>query len=147
MRVGLYNGVYDCLHAGHVLALEAARKQCDYLIVAVNTDTSVKRLKGETRPIQDCLTRMMAVKRCNRGRPDAVIPFDGDRDALIMAIKPDILFVGYDHSAPQKLAWYERGWKNGGKQAGFAQVIQLPHLPNYSTTGMLNSCDQPKCTS
>lgn len=141
MRVGLYNGCFDKLHEGHKHALSQAVRQCDYLILAVNTDSSVKRLKGKDRPIQPLNDRISAL--C--GLADSVIPFDGDLDKLIMGIKPDILFVGYDHRAPLKIGWYSRDWKNNRESgAGFAQVIQLPHLLGYSTTAILKACEDQK---
>lgn len=137
MRVGLYNGVFDLFHEGHLHALEEAGRQCDYLVVAVNTDASVRRLKGPKRPVDTLYLRILHIEQ--HKLVDAVIPFDGDRDTLIMAIKPQVVFVGYDHSAPIKLAWYAKGWKDGGDQAGFADVIQLSHLPGFSTTGSLRA--------
>lgn len=143
MRVGLYNGCWDLLHEGHKHALSQAVIQCDYLILAVNTDASVKRLKGKDRPIQPLKDRIAAL--C--GLADSVIPFDGDLDKLIMAIKPNILFVGYDHRAPLKVGWYSRDWKNNrepGVGAGFAEVIQLTHLPGVSTTSIINGWESQK---
>ena len=137
MKVGLFNGCFDCFHDGHLHALEEAGRQCDYLVVAVNTDESVRRLKGDTRPKDTLYLRMLHVEQ--HKLVNAVIPFDGVLDALIMAIKPQIVFVGYDHRAPIKLAWYAKGWKEGGNQAGFADVIQLSHLPGFSTTSKLNA--------
>lgn len=140
MRVGLINGCFDTFHDGHYHALREAAKNCDYLIVAVNTDWSVKYLKGAGRPIDPLSTRILNIQRSMLA--DAVIPFDGDKDKLIMSIKPHVYFVGYDHTAPTKLGWYARDWKNNrtqGQGAGFADVIQLSHLPGYSTTAIVSS--------
>ena len=93
------NGVFDILHRGHVAYLEAARAEGASLVVAVNSDASVKRLgKGDDRPLNTLPDRMavLAALAC----VDLVVPFDDDtpRD-LIVAAMPDVLVKGGDYSA------------------------------------------------
>jgi cytidyltransferase-like protein len=89
VRVGLVTGCWDALHAGHRHFLREARKQCDYLIVAVNDDESVRRLKGPPRPIYCLEVRMAAV----RPWADAVVAFNGDLWSLR---RPMIRICGWD---------------------------------------------------
>lgn len=116
MRIGLCNGCFDLFHEGHRFFLEQARSCCDYLIVAVNTDQSVRWLKGENRPI-DLLKHRM---RWCQPHADAVIPFDGDGIKLVEMIRPDVLIRGADQSS------------EGGSFASSVQYII--RLPNFSTT-------------
>ncbi|MEZ5878574.1 MAG: D-glycero-beta-D-manno-heptose-7-phosphate kinase [Tepidamorphaceae bacterium] len=91
--VGFTNGCFDLLHAGHLHSLEYARSQCDFLVVGINSDASVRRLKGEGRPVQDEASRarlLASLRFC-----DLVVIFDEDTPYdLIAAIKPDVLFKG-----------------------------------------------------
>jgi len=90
------NGCFDILHAGHVDYLEKAREKGDFLVVGLNTDASVRRLKGEDRPInpENSRARVLA----GLGFTDMVIFFDQDTPIdLIKAIKPDILVKGKDY--------------------------------------------------
>jgi D-beta-D-heptose 7-phosphate kinase/D-beta-D-heptose 1-phosphate adenosyltransferase len=89
------NGVFDLLHAGHVRLLEFARSQGDYLIVAVNSDASVRRIKGPERPIIPAEERA-EILRSLRG-VDEVRIFDEDTPvALIRRLRPDVLVKGPD---------------------------------------------------
>ena len=92
------NGVFDLLHPGHVRYLRAARQEGDALIVAVNSDASVRANKGPDRPINPEAERaeVLAALRC----VDAVVIFDEDTpDAIIRAIQPDVLVKGADWAA------------------------------------------------
>lgn len=131
MKVGFSNGVFDLLHEGHRYFLTACTEGCDYLIVAVNSDASVKRLKGDSRPIEPLDVRMTAVGEF----ANAVIPFEGLEDGLIMAIRPNVIFKGYDHS-PNQTHWAARtpGWKNLAHGVWTCPVIHVGHLPGFSTT-------------
>jgi D-beta-D-heptose 7-phosphate kinase / D-beta-D-heptose 1-phosphate adenosyltransferase len=97
LTVGFTNGCFDLVHPGHVSLLRQAAEQCDRLIVALNTDASVSRLKGPTRPIQPLEARarvMAAIKGV-----DAVVAFDDDTPlALIEALRPDVLIKGADYA-------------------------------------------------
>ena len=132
MKVGFYNGCFDLFHAGHHAALHACRMHCEFLIVAVNSDASVRRLKGAGRPQQDWAIRSGEVMET--GLVDAVIPFEGDEMQLLMAIRPDVLFKGYDHTEDaiyyRKIGWKHRDWPHWEGP----QVVRLPMLPGHSTT-------------
>lgn len=124
------NGCFDLLHVGHVRYLEAARRLGDVLIVAVNDDESVKRLKGDERPLNPLADRMrlLAALKC----VDWVVPFSEDTpQRLIARILPDFLVKGGDYD-PEQVAGYQEVTSNGG------QVVILDFHPGYSTTGMLN---------
>jgi rfaE bifunctional protein nucleotidyltransferase chain/domain len=94
-RIAFTNGVFDILHPGHVRYLQAARAEADALIVAVNSDRSVRAIKGPTRPINPEHERaeILVALRC----VDAVVIFDEDDPAeIIRAIQPDVLVKGAD---------------------------------------------------
>lgn len=97
LTVGFTNGCFDLVHPGHVSLLKQAAEQCDRLIVALNTDVSVSRLKGPTRPIQPLEARarvMAAIKGV-----DAVVAFDEETPLeLIKTLTPDVLIKGADYT-------------------------------------------------
>lgn len=127
--VVMTNGCFDLLHVGHVRYLEAARKLGDVLIVAVNTDDSVKRLKGPTRPLNSTedRMRMLASLKC----VDWVVPFAEDTpERLIARVLPDLLVKGGDYT-PEAVAGYEAVTRNGG------QVVILDFHAGYSTTKII----------
>lgn len=98
--VGLTNGCFDLLHPGHVALLEQAAGQCDRLIVALNTDTSVARLKGPTRPIQSEQDRARVMAAL--GAVDLVVLFDEDTPReLVAELLPDVLVKGADYTLEQ----------------------------------------------
>lgn len=127
-RVVFTNGCYDVLHPGHIRLLESARSLGDVLILALNTDASVQRLKGPTRPLisQDQRAELAAALAA----VDAVTFFDEDtpRD-LIAAVLPDVLIKGADWA--HFIAGREEVEAAGG------QVLALPLEPGYSTSGIL----------
>ena len=91
------NGCFDLLHVGHVSYLKAARALGAFLIVAVNSDRSVKRIKGDTRPVNSMEDRMLMLAAFDF--VDAVISFDADTPYdLIALLRPDILVKGADYS-------------------------------------------------
>ena len=122
------NGCYDVLHPGHIRLLESARSLGDVLILALNTDASVQRLKGPTRPLisQDRRAELaMALQAV-----DAVTFFDEDTPReLIAAVLPDVLVKGADWS--HFIAGREE------VEAAGRKVMALPLEPGYSTTGIL----------
>ena len=122
------NGCYDILHPGHIRLLEKARSLGDVLILALNTDASVQRLKGPSRPLisQDERAELAAALQA----VDVVTLFDEDTPReLIAAVLPDILIKGADWS--HFIAGREEVEAAGG------QVLALPLEPGYSTTGIL----------
>jgi rfaE bifunctional protein nucleotidyltransferase chain/domain len=95
--IGLANGVFDLLHVGHVRYLQAAAQEADHLIVAVNSDRSVRRLKGEGRPILDERSRAEIVSAL-RG-VDYVVVFDDDTvGGLLERLRPDVHCKGTDYT-------------------------------------------------
>jgi rfaE bifunctional protein nucleotidyltransferase chain/domain len=135
--VVLTNGCYDILHPGHVRLLESARSLGDVLVLALNTDASVQRLKGPSRPVlgeQDRAELTAALQAV-----DAVVFFDEDTPReLIAAVLPDILVKGADWT--HWIAGREEVEAAGGK------VLPLPLEPGYSTTGIVEEIlsRQPK---
>ena len=123
------NGCFDVLHRGHIDYLTKAAQLGTKLIVALNTDASVKRLgKGNSRPLQDEQSRLhiMASLRC----VDAVVLFNEDTPLLlIQAIQPNVLVKGGDYEI-NNIVGYNSVIASGGK------VLTIPFLEGYSTTGI-----------
>ncbi len=112
-RVVMTNGCFDVLHAGHVSYLEEAKSLGDRLIVAVNDDDSVRRLKGESRPINALEDRLLVL--AGLAAVDWVVPFSEDTPArLIEAVLPDILVKGGDYK-PEEIAGAREVLQNGGE--------------------------------
>ena len=112
-KIVMTNGCFDILHPGHVSYLENARKLGDRLIVAVNTDESVKRLKGEERPINPLASRMAVL--AGLSSVDWLVAFDEDTpQRLIGEILPDLLVKGGDYK-PEDIAGSQEVWANGGE--------------------------------
>lgn len=129
LRVGLANGCFDVLHAGHVAMLREARRRCDRLVVALNDDASVARLKGPSRPVNALADRAAVVGAL--AAVDAVVAFAEDTPlACIEALRPDALFKGSDYRPEQVVGAREVvGW--GGR----LELLDL--LPGRSTTAIL----------
>lgn len=128
-RIVMTNGCFDILHVGHVTYLQEARKLGDRLIVAVNTDASVRELKGPTRPVNSMGNRMkmLAALSC----VDWVVDFSEDTpERLICAVKPDLLVKGGDND-PQKIPGNRCVWENGG------DVVVLSFVDGVSTTSTI----------
>ena len=107
------NGCFDILHAGHVSYLQQARELGDRLIVAVNDDDSVRRLKGEGRPVNPVDRRMTVLAAL--GAVDWVVPFSEDTPRRLIAnVLPDLLVKGGDYQ-PEQIAGYEEVVANGGE--------------------------------
>jgi D-beta-D-heptose 7-phosphate kinase/D-beta-D-heptose 1-phosphate adenosyltransferase len=125
-RVGFTNGCFDLLHPGHVHLLEQARSWCDRLVVGVNADTSVKRLKGPGRPIQQEAAR--AAVLASLSTVDLVTVFDEDTPVeLIRLLRPDVLVKGADYSVDQVV-----GGELVQEWGGVVKLAAL--LPGNSTT-------------
>ena len=127
-RVVFTNGCYDLLHPGHVRLLEQARSLGDILILALNSDDSVRRLKGPTRPLLSETER--AEVAAELAAVDAITVFDEDTPReLIAAVLPDVLVKGAD--------WAH--WIAGREEveAAGGQVMALALEPGYSTTGIV----------
>jgi len=128
-RVVFTNGVYDLLHRGHVEYLEEARRLGDRLVVGVNGDDSVRRLKGPTRPIvgQRDRAALVAALAC----VDLVVVFDEDTPlALIEAVEPDVLVKGAD--------WAEDAIVGGDfVKARGGSVVRVPVREGLSTSALV----------
>lgn len=112
-RIVMTNGCFDVLHAGHVAYLEEAKSLGDRLVVAVNDDHSVRRLKGENRPINALPDRMAVL--AGLAAVDWVVPFSEDTPArLIAAVMPDVLVKGGDYR-PEEIAGAKEVLANGGE--------------------------------
>jgi D-beta-D-heptose 7-phosphate kinase/D-beta-D-heptose 1-phosphate adenosyltransferase len=97
LTVGFTNGCFDLLHPGHVSLLRQARAACDRLVVGLNSDASVRRLKGETRPVQEQVARATVLAAMQD--VDGVVIFDEDTPFdLIRALLPDVLVKGADYA-------------------------------------------------
>ncbi len=128
-KIVFTNGCFDLLHRGHVDYLQKARQLGDKLIIGLNTDVSVSRIKGESRPIQDELSRATLLSAF--GFVDAVIFFDEDTPyTLIQTIVPDILVKGADYN-PEDIVGYDIVVGNGGK------VSTITFLEGYSTSAII----------
>jgi D-beta-D-heptose 7-phosphate kinase/D-beta-D-heptose 1-phosphate adenosyltransferase len=136
LRVGFANGCFDLIHPGHIHLLTVARAACDRLIVALNTDASVKRLKGPTRPVQNETAR--ATVMASLAPVDLVVLFDEETPLeLIRALRPDVLVKGSDYriedivGAPDVQSW-------GGRVA----LVDLQQ--GHSTTGTIRRMRTPE---
>ena len=123
-KAAFTNGCFDILHAGHVTVLEKARSMGDFLFLGLNSDASVRRLKGPTRPFncEKDRARVLAALQCI----DAVVLFGEDTPYnLIKALRPDVLVKGGD---------YRKETVVGAEFAG--RVALVPLLKGRSTTGL-----------
>ncbi len=128
-KIVLTNGCYDLLHAGHLAGLRFAKSQGDVLVVAVNDDASVRRLKGESRPIIPVEMRMellIALKVV-----DYVIPFTEDTALeVVKTLKPDVYVKGADYDlqdTPEGIEVLSYG----------GRILATPLIPNISTTSII----------
>lgn len=129
------NGCFDLLHVGHLRLLQQAAALGDYLIVGVNSDASVQRLKGPSRPINPLAERLevLAGLEC----VDAVIAFDDDTPlALIESLAPDVLVKGGDYR-PEEVVGREEVEAAGGK------LVLIPLVAGRSTTGIVRRMAHP----
>src|ERR1700733_12736224 len=130
LRIGFTNGCFDILHPGHVKVLTAARGACDRLIVGLNSDASVRRLKGEGRPVQDERARSEVLAALEA--VDLVVIFAEDTPIeLIARIKPSVLVKGGDYTR-DKVVGHEIVEAEGG------EVLLVDVLPGFSTTSLVD---------
>ena len=128
-RVAFTNGVFDLLHPGHVDVLLGARRAADALVVGVNSDDSVRRLKGPERPVRTAAERCYVLAALEM--VDAVVVFEEDTPLeLITALRPDVLAKGGDYAAASIVGAREvRAW--GG------DVVIIPLTAGHSTTSTI----------
>ena len=136
LKVGFANGCFDLIHPGHVRLLAEARAACDKLIVALNTDASVRRLKGPTRPVQSESSR--ATVMASLAPVDLVTLFDEDTPlAMIRALRPDVLVKGADYKIDQVVgADLVQGW--GGR------VLLVDLQEGHSTSATIRRMSLPE---
>ncbi|MFY0689898.1 MAG: D-glycero-beta-D-manno-heptose 1-phosphate adenylyltransferase [Cyclobacteriaceae bacterium] len=129
-RIVFTNGCFDIVHLGHVDYLERAREYGDKLIVGINSDTSIKILKGLNRPINNLLSRSRVL--ASFSFVDLIIPFEDETpEALISLISPDVLIKGGDYDKTQ-IAGADHVIKMGGN----VETIQL--IEGFSTSGIID---------
>lgn len=113
-RIALANGHFDVLHVGHLRYLQAAKRQADVLVVAINDDGSVARLKGEGRPIMPAAERAELLAAL--APVDLVVIFPEDSPASLLAeVQPDVHCKGTDYGSPQQVPEYETVRAYGGR--------------------------------
>jgi D-beta-D-heptose 7-phosphate kinase/D-beta-D-heptose 1-phosphate adenosyltransferase len=129
LKIGFTNGCFDLIHPGHIHLLAQARAACDRLVVGLNTDASVKRLKGLERPIQHETAK--ATVLASLASVDLVVLFTEDSPlALIEATRPDVLVKGADYS-PDQVVGADIVDRNGGK------VLLVELLAGEGTTATI----------
>ena len=138
LKVGFTNGCFDILHRGHVAYLTQARAWCDRLIVGVNSDGSVKALKGEGRPVNDLESRALVL--AGLAPVDLVAPFAEDTPiALIKAIRPQVLIKGADYTVQTVVGAAEvQSW---GGEVKLAEIVE-----GYSTTAAIARMAGPRAS-
>ncbi|MCG3200395.1 MAG: Bifunctional protein HldE [Gammaproteobacteria bacterium] len=135
-RIAMTNGCFDILHAGHVRYLDEARRQGDRLIVAVNDDNSVRRLKGPGRPVNALDHRMEVLAALSA--VDWVVPFSEDTpERLICGVRPDVLVKGGDYR-PEQIAGGDCVRAHGG------EVVIVDFIPGHSTTRIIEAARAAK---
>jgi rfaE bifunctional protein nucleotidyltransferase chain/domain len=135
-KIAFTNGCFDILHYGHVKYLEDARAKADILVVGLNSDASIKIIKGASRPINRQADRAKMLEALSA--IDYITIFNEDTPLkLIRALKPDILIKGRDWSV-RKIVGADFVRASGGR------VVTVPYLKGYSTTGLIekikNNC-------
>ena len=139
LRVGFTNGCFDLLHPGHIKLLAGARAACDRLVVGLNGDASVTRLKGPGRPMQHVQARAEVLAALEA--VDLVVVFDEDTpEKLIAHVKPTVLVKGGDYSREQVV-----GREIVEAQGG--EVILIELVPGHSTSAMVERSRAPKRAS
>jgi D-glycero-beta-D-manno-heptose 1-phosphate adenylyltransferase len=127
--IAFTNGCFDILHEGHIYSLSQAAKEADILIVGVNSDASVKRLKGNDRPINHQNSRALLL--ASLSIIDAVVIFEEDTPLqIIKSILPDVLVKGGDYTVDQIVGAKEVIANNG-------KVLINPIVEGFSTTGII----------
>lgn len=129
-KIVFTNGCFDILHLGHIDYLSKAADQGDVLIVGLNTDESVRRIKGNNRPIQDEVSRAMTLASLRF--VDCVVFFGEDTPyELIKTVRPNVLVKGADYK-PEEIVGYDI------VKAGKGKVVTIEYLEGYSTTAIEN---------
>ena len=136
LRIGFTNGCFDLLHPGHVKLLAGARAVCDRLVVGLNGDASVTRLKGAGRPVQPVQARAEVLAALEA--VDLVVVFDEDTpERLIARVKPSVLVKGSDYTREQVVG-------RDVVEALGGEVILIEIVPGHSTSAMVERTRAPK---
>ena len=134
-KIVFTNGCFDILHAGHVQYLAAARAQGDLLVVGLNSDASIRRIKGPDRPVNDEADRVMVLSALEC--VDYVVTFEeSDPKKLLRAVKPDVLVKGGDYTDTTQVVGHEIVEKYGG------EVRVLAFFEGKSTTNIIRKINQ-----
>jgi rfaE bifunctional protein nucleotidyltransferase chain/domain len=134
-KIVFTNGCFDVLHKGHIEYLAAASALGDMLMIGMNTDASVTRLKGPSRPYLDEETRALTLAAL--GFVAVVVPFSDDTPYdLIKRVKPDVLVKGGDYKA-EDIVGYDLVTGGGGK------VVIIPLTPGFSSTRVITKMTGP----
>ncbi len=134
-RIGLTNGCFDVLHVGHLTSLERARAACDRLVVAINSDASVRRLKGEGRPINSAVDRARMIAALSP--VDLVVEFDDDTAIKVVeALQPEVYVKGGDYT-PDALP------EAASVRAYNGEILITSLEPGKSTTDTLKKLSRP----
>ncbi|MBL0232773.1 MAG: D-glycero-beta-D-manno-heptose 1-phosphate adenylyltransferase [Chitinophagaceae bacterium] len=129
-KVAFTNGVFDIIHQGHIFSLTKAAAEADHLVVGLNSDASVKRLKGNDRPVNDQDSRAMVL--ASLLMVDGVCIFEEDTPLeLIQDLMPDVLIKGGDYTIEQ-VAGSKEVLAAGGR------VVINPIMDGFSTTGIIH---------
>lgn len=124
------NGVFDLIHQGHIASIALAAQEGNKLVVGINSDASVKRLKGDSRPVNDAMSRALVL--ASMQYVDAVCIFDEDTPLeLIRAVKPDVIVKGGDYS-PETVVGSDFIRDSGGK------TVIIPLVEGFSTTATIS---------
>ena len=135
-KIVFTNGVFDIIHRGHVEYLNEAKRLGDVLIVGLNSDSSVKKIKGDSRPVNSENDRAFVL--VNLKAVDYVVIFEEDTPyILIKSIVPDVLAKGGDWKT-EDIVGSDIVLDSGGK------VLSLKYIENYSTTGIINKISETK---
>lgn len=133
-KMGFTNGCFDIIHSGHIQYLKEAKEKCDFLIIGLNSDVSVKKIKGESHPINRQEDRAIVLEAFEM--VDCVIIFDEETPyKLISIIKPDILIKGGDWEI-KNIIGSDIVLKNGG------EVLSLEYKDGYSTTSIIDKIEE-----
>jgi D-beta-D-heptose 7-phosphate kinase/D-beta-D-heptose 1-phosphate adenosyltransferase len=133
-KIAFTNGIFDILHKGHIFSLSQTAKEADYLVVGLNSDSSTKALKGDSRPVNDEQSRALLL--ASLVVIDAVVIFNEETPLnLIKSILPDVLVKGGDYTVEQ-VAGSKEVIENGGR------VVINPILEGFSTTGLISKIEQ-----
>lgn len=132
MRKVFVNGTFDILHRGHLQLLLFAREQGDFLTVAVDTDQRVKKLKGESRPINSCVDRMLMLMHLKT--VNAVTSFDTDEELIDLISSHDVMVKGSDYKGKSII----------GKEV-CKEIVFFDMINGYSTTRKIQDISSRGC--